>query len=172
MKIISLLKKIQLIDTNERIRKTAKHVGTRFINNGLYSCVNENTTIGDDVSFNGMRIIGAGNVSIGNRFHCGENCFIICDNHDYDGGNEIPYDRHRSIPKNIVIEDNVWFGTGVIVLGNSHIGEGAIVQAGSIVIGDLPPGGIAGGHPAKVFKYRNMINNEELKAKNAFHLNK
>ena len=32
----------------------------------------------------------------------------------------------------------MWFGVGVKVLGNSHIGEGAIIQAGSVVIGDIP----------------------------------
>lgn len=140
MKILSLIKRLELRETNKRIQKTAKSVGVRFLNNDPKSCVNYNTIIGDDVSFNGMRVIGAGNVSIGSHFHCGENCFIISDNHDYDGGNEIPYDRHRSISKNVVIEDNVWFGTGVIVLGDSHIGEGAIIQAGSVVIGDIPGG--------------------------------
>lgn len=171
MKIISLFKRLELKETNNRIKMTAKSIGMRFLNNDSKSCVNKNTILGDDVSFNGMRIIGEGNVSIGSHFHCGQNCFIISDNHDYDGGNEIPYDRQRSIPKNVVIEDNVWLGTGVIVLGDSHIGEGAIIQAGSVVIGNIPGGGIAGGHPARVFKYRDMEHYMELKEKNAFLTN-
>ncbi|SFV02761.1 acyltransferase [Butyrivibrio sp. INlla21] len=172
MKIISLFRRIELWETNRRIHKIAKTIGVRFINNDPKSCINCNTSIGDDVSFNGMRIIGSGNVSIGSHFHCGENCYIISDNHNYDAGNEIPYDRKGSIPKNIVIEPNVWIGTGVIVLGDAHIGEGAIIQAGSVVVGDIPAGGIAGGHPAKVFKYRDRKHYEELKEKNAYILNK
>ena len=75
------------------------------------------------------------------------------------------------IVKDVVIEDNVWIGTHVIILGGAHIGEGAIIQAGSVVVGDVPALAIAGGHPAEPFKYRDEdhyyklkrmeINNEE-----------
>lgn len=36
------------------------------------------------------------------------------------------------------------------------IGEGAIIQAGSVVCMDIPAYAIAGGHPATPFKYRNI----------------
>lgn len=43
----------------------------------------------------------------------------------------------------------------MIVLGGVIIREGAIIQAaGSVVVDDIPKCAIAGGHPAKVFKYR------------------
>ncbi len=157
---------------NRRIHKTAKSVGERFINNSLTSCVTENTVIGDDVSFNGMRIIGHGQVTIGSRFHCGEGCYIITDNHDYDQGRELPYDHERYISKEIVIEDNVWLGINVIILPGSYIEEGAIIQAGSVVAERVPKCAIVGGHPAKVFKYRNMAHYEELNNKKAYLINK
>ena len=69
----------------------------------------------------------------------------------------------------IVIEDNVWLGNRVIILPGTHIGEGAIIQAGSVVVGEIPKYGIAGGHPAKVFKYRNAEHYEKLKKEGRFH---
>lgn len=161
--LFGVLRKIILNRVNNIIRKTAKKIGCRFINNSITSCVNENTILGNDVSFNGMRIIGHGNVFIGSCFHCGEGCYIISDNHDYDNGREIPYDHSKSLAKETVIEDFVWLGTAVIVLPGAYIEEGAIIQAGSVVVGRIPKGAIAGGHPAKVFKYRDMRHYEQLK---------
>jgi acetyltransferase-like isoleucine patch superfamily enzyme len=93
---------------------------------------------------------------------------FITSNHNYDYGKKIPYDDTHIIKK-VIIKDNVWFGDRVIVLGGVEIGEGAIIQAGSVVVKDIPAGGIAGGNPAKVFKYRNMEHYYDLKSKGLFH---
>jgi acetyltransferase-like isoleucine patch superfamily enzyme len=50
-----------------------------------------------------------------------------------------------------------------------RIGEGAIIQAGSTVVKDIEKYGIAGGHPAKVFKYRDIDHYEKLKKEGKFH---
>lgn len=63
----------------------------------------------------------------------------------------------------MVIENNVWLGIGVIILPGSHIEEGCIVQAGSVVMGRIPAGAVVGGHPAKLIKYRDMAHYEECK---------
>lgn len=49
----------------------------------------------------------------------------------------------------IVIESNVWLGTGVIVMPNVTIGHGAVVGAGSVVTKNIPSMTIAAGVPAK-----------------------
>lgn len=171
MLIVSFLRRIYLNRVNSRIIKNAKSVGLRFRNNSTISCVNRNTIIGDDVSFNGMRIIGDGSVSIGSHFHCAEGCYIITENHDYDHGRELPYDRELSLPKAVIIEDNVWLGACVIILPGVHIGEGVIIQAGSVVCGDIPPCSIAGGHPAVVFKERDKEHYYKLKKNKAYIVN-
>lgn len=163
MKIISAIYKILLWNTNQTIKKNAGSIGKRFINNSRLSCVTNKTYIGDDVSFNGMRVIGGGEVLIGDCFHCAEGCYIISDNHDYDFGQTIPYDENHSIQKKVVIENNVWLGIGVIVLPGSYIEEGCIVQAGSVVLGRVPAGAIVGGHPAKLIKYRDMTHYMECR---------
>ena len=73
-------------------------------------------------------------------------------NHNYEGG-AIPYDDMAWV-KDVVIGDFVWLGSRVIILPGVTIGEGAIIQAGAVVVRDIPPCAIAGGNPAEVFKYR------------------
>ena len=135
--------------------------------NGL-SIVSKHTILGKNVNFNGMRITGAGTVNIGNNFHSGQDCLMITQYHNFDKGNKIPYDE-SFITKDIIIEDNVWIGHRVIILAGVRIGEGAIIQAGSVVVNNIPKYAIAGGHPAKVFSMRDVKHYELLKEQEKFH---
>ena len=161
------LKKIRNMYYAHKVKKRAKCYGKDLRVNGK-SSVTQNTSLGDNVNFNGMEIVGRGTVIIGDNFHSGTECLIIAQNHNYDHGEAIPYDRSY-IPKDVTIGDNVWLGSRVIVLGGVTIGEGAIVQAGSVVVKDIPPLAIAGGHPATVFKYRDKDHYYSLKEKKKFH---
>lgn len=127
-----------------------------------------NTILNSNPNFNGMIIKGYGKVIFGDNFHSGSDCLIISSNHNFDHGKSIPYDDSH-ILKNIIIGNNVWFGDRVIVLGNVNIGEGVIVQAGSVVTKDIPDFSIVGGNPAKVFKIRNIEHYNRLKNDNRYH---
>lgn len=131
------------------------------------SSVSRNVILGKNVNFNGMKIIGRGAVRIGDNFHSGTECMMITQIHNYEG-EEIPYDS-TYIYKDITIGDNVWIGNRVVILGGVNIGEGAIVQAGSVVVSDIPECAMAGGHPAKIFKYRDKDHYYLLKAEGKFH---
>jgi len=150
-----------------RCQKVAKSCGNGFKVNGE-SYVTPNTTLGNNVNFNGMKIQGSGSVIIGDNFHSGIECMIITSIHNYDNGNAIPYDN-TVISKDVIIEDNVWLGNRVIILPGVRIGEGAIIQAGSVVVKDVEKYAIAGGHPAKTFKYRDIEHYEKLKKEGKFH---
>jgi len=150
-----------------KIAKQAAKVGSGLKVNEN-SKVSSRTFLGDNVNFNGMKIRGNGKVVIGNNFHSGEDCLMITQVHNYDNGKAIPYDN-TYISKDIFIEDNVWIGSRVIILGGVTIGEGAIIQAGSTVVNGIPKYAIAGGHPAKVFKYRDLKHYLALKEKQKFH---
>lgn len=145
-----------------QILRTAKSIGKNFYCGGP-SCVSKKTTIKDYVCFNGMFINGGGNVTIGSYFHSGIECMIITQNHDYDTGELIPYGKNYSF-KDVIIDDFVWFGRRVTILPGTHIGEGAIIQAGAVVHGEIPPYAIVGGNPAKVFKYRDKHHFDKLKS--------
>jgi chloramphenicol O-acetyltransferase type B len=149
------------------VRRQAASCGGRLRVNGL-STVGSNTHLGNNVHFNGMEIAGIGKVTIGDNFHSGPGCLLLTQIHNYDHGEAIPYDR-TVIAKDILIEDNLWLGNPVIILGGVRIGEGAIIQAGSCVVNDIPKYAIAGGHPAKVFSARDAEHYERLKAAGKFH---
>lgn len=54
----------------------------------------------------------------------------------------------------IVVEDDVWIGTNALILSGVTIGKGAVVAAGAVVVGDVPPYSICGGVPARVLRFR------------------
>ena len=133
-----------------------------------YPCIfSHYVTVGNHCNFNGMQVIGGGNVHFGDFFHSGTECMIITQNHNYEG-EMIPYDN-TYVYKNIKIGECVWFGNRVIVTGNVTIGEGAIIAAGSVVCKDVPPLAIVGGNPAKVIKYRDKEHYYKLKSEGKFN---
>ncbi len=136
-----------------------KHVvGARIgnlsrINGG--TVLSSNTVVGENSHFNGARIYGNGKVSIGKNFHSGKGLIILTQNHNYYGL-VLPYDD-TYIVKDTIVEDNVWLGINVTILPGIKIGEGAIIQAGSVVVSDIPKLSIAGGNPAKTFSNRDSL---------------
>ncbi len=133
------------------------------------SFIGSNVTLGNNTNFNGMHfsLRGGGGIIIGDNFNSGRECLVINRYHNYDHGEYIPYDD-TVIKKDIIIEDNVWIGHRVIILGGVRIGEGAVIQAGSVVVKDIPKFAVAGGNPAKVFKMRDIEHYLSLKEKGKF----
>ena len=60
------------------------------------------------------------------------------------GGHFLPYSGK------IVIGNNVFVGTKVIIMHGVTIGDNSIIAAGAVVTKDVPSGSIVGGVPAKV----------------------
>ena len=144
----------------------AKSIGKDFICGGWSYC-GKNTVIKDNVRINGLKHVGLGTLTIGNYCQFGKDVHIITQNHDYDTADTIPYGMNDTM-KDVEICDFCWIGSGVYILPGTKIGEGAIIQAGAVVHGEIPPCAIAGGNPAKVFKYRDIEHFNELKSKGAF----
>lgn len=110
-----------------------------------------------------------GHISIGNYCSIANNTYFICGGeHDLQKLSSFPfsffYERKRdSISKGpILIDDDVWIGFSSIILSGVHIGQGAVVAAGSVVTKDVPPYAIVGGNPAKVIRFR--FDNEIIKS--------
>lgn len=108
-------------------------------------------SIGDRAYFNNnVAIIANLSIEIGDDFLCGDHVSIYdCNQH-----NLFPVDRHSpcNVAQPVTIGNNVWIGTNVIVLSGVHIGDNAIIGAGSVVTRDVPPNTVAAGNPAKPLK--------------------
>ncbi len=54
----------------------------------------------------------------------------------------------------VVIEDHAWVGIRATVLPGTHVGRGAVVAAGSVASGDIPPLAVVAGVPARIIATR------------------
>jgi len=122
---------------------------------------------GEITSVNGAVVSIGDNTYIGNycNIRCdksitiGRNCYIAQFVSIVDGGYKFKT-RSSTIARSdyetkpVAICDNVWLGTGVIILPGVQIGEGAVIGAGAVVTKDVPPYAVAVGNPAKFIQFR------------------
>lgn len=54
----------------------------------------------------------------------------------------------------VVIEDHAWIGFRAILLPGTHVGRGAVVAAGAVASGEVPPLSVVAGVPARVIATR------------------
>jgi len=107
--------------------------------------------IGDEVAFNNnIFICCAQRVKIGNNCLVGEGVTIL----DFEAHGTSPYNRHKlGNKKEVIIGNNVWIGSKVIILKGATIGDNSIIAAGSVVLGkEYPSNVIIGGNPARIIK--------------------
>lgn len=92
-------------------------------------------------------------------------------NHYHDGPdlNMLPFDE-KILVSPVVIGENVWVASHVVILPGVTIGEGAVIAAGAIVTKDVPPMAVVGGNPAKVIKYRDADRYYKLKNEDRIYM--
>jgi len=78
-------------------------------------------------------------VMIGHNSQIGRSCVIA---------------THANISGSTTIGDDVWIAPGVVTSGHVNIREGALIGTGAVVVGDIRPGWIAYGIPAKEIRQR------------------
>lgn len=64
------------------------------------------------------------------------------------------FDRFPEDVKRTVIGNDVWIGSDAVIKHGVHVGDGAVVAAGAVVVKNVPPYAIVGGVPAKLIRYR------------------
>jgi len=89
----------------------------------------------------------SGRITIGNHVSLAPEVFITASDYSFKAG--VPFREQPKRERDIVIGNDVWLGTRVVVTAGVTIGDGCIVGAGAVVTRDLPPGCIAVGVPAK-----------------------
>ena len=103
---------------------------------GIYA--NSNLTLVDD-----------GHIYVGDKVMFGPNVTVATANHPID-----PELRSRALQYNrdVYIGENVWIGTGVIIVPGVRIGKNSVIGAGSIVTKDVPENVVAVGNPCRVLR--------------------
>lgn len=93
-------------------------------------------------------------VTIGSDVVMGPDVVIMTNTHAFEDPNlPIRLQGNGGVAP-VVLEDDVWIGTRVIILPGVRIGRGTVVGAGSVVTRDLPAFSVAAGVPARVVRRR------------------
>lgn len=122
-----------------------------------------NIEIGHNVQF-GEYCNVANNVIFGNYILiAGRVCFVGKHDHAFDVPEQLIWFGKREESGSCVVEDDVWIGHGVTIVGNIAIGKGSIIAAGSVVTKNIPACEIWGGVPAKKINDRFTTNDNKNK---------
>lgn len=121
----------------------------------LAKSANSNLKVGDHVSIQTDKIGLRSPITIGNHVIIGAGTEIITTSHNIDS----PEWEHKYY--GITIEDYAWLPTKIMVLPSCrHIGMGAVVSSGSVVVKNIDSMSVVGGNPAKEFKKRGCVHNK------------
>lgn len=93
-------------------------------------------------------------VKMGKYVMIGPGLMITGDDHRFDKVGEAVIFSGRPLQRDCIIEDDVWIGARAIILKGAHIGRGAVIAAGAVVVKDVSPYTIVGGVPARVIGQR------------------
>ncbi len=130
--------------TGQEVGRTFRLIPPVFTDLGL------NIRVGEDVFINqGCHLSDIGGIEICDQVMIGPKVNLISSGHPTD-----PNRRRREVTAApIVIERNVWIGTGATVLQGVTVGADAVIAAGAVVTKDVPPRTLVAGVPARVVKH-------------------
>ncbi len=84
----------------------------------------------------------------------GPEVLIYTQNHDFSRTDITMDQQGWADEKPVVIEDDVWIGSRVIILPGVTIGKGSVIGASAVVTKSVPPYSVVAGNPAKIVKTR------------------
>lgn len=133
------------------LRKIVKQIGEEVHFEPNFRCeFGFNITIGSHFFANFDCIMLDGNrITIGNHVLLGPRVGLYTANHALDAQERM---WGGCYARPITIQDNVWVGAGVHIMGGVTIGANSVIGAGSVVTSDIPDHVIAAGVPCKVLR--------------------
>jgi acetyltransferase-like isoleucine patch superfamily enzyme len=142
--------------------KGAEDVGIRvgdevvISRNTVLSCKGGAIAIGDgsNIAANCLFHAGAA-VTVAPHVLIASYCYLVgVANHRFERTDVPIIAQGEGESLGIAVGTGAWLGARVTVLDGAHVGEGAVVGAGSVVTTPIPPWGVAVGTPAKVVRSR------------------
>lgn len=118
-----------------------------------------NIEVGNDVSIGTGAVLLASEskIMVGNKVMFGPNVTVVGGNHNASVVGRFMYDVKDKRPQDdqdVIVEDDVWVGSGAIILKGVRLGRGSIVAAGAVVLRDVLPYVVVGGNPARPISAR------------------
>ena len=126
-----------------------------FVGRGtILSCKNGDIVVDDhaNIGFN-CEIFSGGRVRLGKHTLVAAYTYLVGGDHTFDRTDVAVLYQDR-VARGIEVDDNVWLGAHVVVSDGATIGRDAIIGAGAVVRGEIPPFAIAAGVPARVVRDR------------------
>ncbi|WP_320774754.1 acyltransferase [Streptomyces sp. CRN 30] len=131
------------------------HAGTLLMGDrsyiGAHAVVTDEVSMGRDCTLNPFTT-ARGKVTMGDGVRVGAHTSLLGFNHGF--APDEPVHRQPLTSKGIVIGDDVWIGSHVVVVDGVSIGDHCVVGAGAVVTKDLPAWSVAAGSPARRLRDR------------------
>lgn len=123
--------------------------GLKYVDKTFISTTNSH--ISKDFKAGAYSYVGPGctiypQVSIGKYTMIANDVHILGGDHKFDKVGIPIIFSGRGTLKETIIGDDVWIGAYSIIMAGVHIGNGAIIAAGSVISKDVAPYSIVGGH--------------------------
>jgi len=133
------------------LAKIFKKTGSIFLIEQPFMCdYGYNIELGENFASNhNLLILDCAKVTFGKNVMIGPNCSFYTTIHPLKA---LERNKCLQFAKPITLEDNVWLGGNVVVLGGVTIGKNSVIGAGSVVRKSIPPNSLALGNPCRVIK--------------------
>lgn len=144
-------KKTRYVVCKRIFKQCGKNVN---IERGAWFGKGSNIVIGDNSGI-GINCRIHNNTIIGKDVMMGPNCFMLENTHLFDRS-DIPM-IEQGIKKQrdtVIIEDDVWIGRDVMIIGSRKIKTGSIVGARCVLTKSFPEYSIVGGNPSRLIRNR------------------
>lgn len=110
----------------------------------------DNLDIAEGVALNGI-VDCIHKVTIEKDVFFGHETAIFTGGHDPDKFGEERKASNGGGP--VTIHEGVWVASRAMIIGPSEIGKNAVIGAGSVVKGDVPPYALMAGNPARIIRF-------------------
>ncbi len=119
-----------------------------YFGNGTRLSVGDRSQLGQNSRLNGQ-------ITIGEDVLMGPDIVMMATSHAFQNPDQPIRLQGAAEEREIVIGDDVWIGTRVIILPGVSVGSHSIIAAGAVVTKDVPEYSIVGGNPARLIRSRN-----------------